>query len=87
MIACGLAEGRFKPPGNVLYRVMQDLLPAPLTYGGTDVDLITGGETSPNVTQSETFTWANPDNPNNLIVTYNDSYRCEKISTFLRKKS
>ena len=87
MIACGLAEGGSTPPGNVLSRIMQDLLPAPLTYGGTDVDLITGGETSPNVTQSETFTWANPDNPNNIIVTYNDSYRCEKISKFLRKKS
>jgi hypothetical protein len=87
MIACGLAEGGSTPPCNVLSPVMQDLLPAPLTYGGTDVDLVTGGETSPNVTQSETFTWANPDNPNNIIVTYNDSYRCKKISKLLRKKS
>ena len=32
-------------------------------YGAGDVNLITGTETSPNITQSETFTWANPDNP------------------------
>ena len=46
---------------------------APLVYGGTDVDLITGNESSPNVTQSETFTTANPDNPNQIVVAYNDS--------------
>src|SRR5262249_31869072 len=45
---------------------------APL-YGGTDVNLITGTETSPNITQSETFTWANPDNPQQVCVAYNDS--------------
>ena len=45
---------------------------APL-LGGTDVDLITGAETSPNITQSETFSTANPENPNEILVTYNDS--------------
>ena len=39
----------------------------------TDVDLITGNENSPNVTQSETFTSANPDNPDQIVVAYNDS--------------
>ena len=38
-----------------------------------DVNLITGTETSPNITQSETFTSANPDNPNQIVVAYNDS--------------
>src|SRR5439155_8095880 len=36
-------------------------------------DLITGTETFPSVTQSETYTTANPDNPNQIVVTYNDS--------------
>ena len=38
-----------------------------------DVDLITGTETFSNVTQSETYTTANPDNPNQIFVAYNDS--------------
>ena len=42
-------------------------------FGAADVNLITGTETSPNITQSETFTWANPDNPNQIVVAYNDS--------------
>src|SRR5438046_1197028 len=35
--------------------------------------VITGTETFPNVTQSETFTTANPDNPDQIVVAYNDS--------------
>ena len=46
---------------------------APLAYGGADVDLVTGTETFAHVTQSETYTLANPDNPNQVVVTYNDS--------------
>ena len=42
-------------------------------YGVTDVDLVTGTETSPNVVQSETYTAANPDDPNQIVVAYNDS--------------
>ncbi len=38
-----------------------------------DVNLVTGTETSPNVTQSETYTAVNPDNPNQIFVAYNDS--------------
>ena len=37
-----------------------------------DANLITDAENSPNITQSETFTWANPDNPNQVVVAYND---------------
>jgi hypothetical protein len=44
-----------------------------LDNGGADVDLVTGTETFPHVTQSETYTLANPDNPNQIVVTYNDS--------------
>jgi hypothetical protein len=72
MIACGAAEGGSVPNVSFLSRLWQRLF-APLVYGDTDVDLITGAETSPHVTQSETFSWANPDNPNQIVVTYNDS--------------
>jgi hypothetical protein len=43
------------------------------TYGANDVDLITGPETYPNVTQSETFSAVNPDNTQQIVVAYNDS--------------
>ena len=46
---------------------------APLAYGATDVDLVTGTETSPHIIQSETYSTANPDNPNQIVVAYNDS--------------
>ena len=46
---------------------------APLAYGGADVDLITGADSITHPTQSETYTSANPDNPNQIVVTYNDS--------------
>src|SRR5207302_814020 len=78
MIACGQTPGgstSATTPTSTLGpagRLFQKLL-APLAYGGGDVDLVTGAETSPNVTQSETFTTANPDNPNQIVVAYNDS--------------
>ena len=60
--------------GGFFQRVAQGVkkLLVPL-YGAGDVNLITGTETSPNITQSETFTWANPDNPQQIVVAYNDS--------------
>ena len=74
MIHCGMFEGRKSPSshGNAFSKLVQNLM-APLVYGGTDVDLITGAESFPNVTQSETFTTANPDDPNQVVVAYNDS--------------
>ena len=42
-------------------------------YGAGDINLINHPETSPNITQSETFTWANPDNPQQVLSCYNDS--------------
>src|SRR5437762_6466033 len=73
MIACGEAEGGSPAPGNALVKLAQKLLPVPLAYGAADVDVITGTETFPSVTQSETYTTANPDNPNQIVINYNDS--------------
>src|SRR6478672_10556898 len=75
MIACA-ADGTpgYASVGAFFQRVSQSVkkLLVPL-YGAGDVNLITGTETSPNITQSETFTWANPDNPQQVCVAYNDS--------------
>src|SRR5438132_2880118 len=74
MIACG--EGRGGTPSSAFSQLIQKLLPpplTPLTYGAGDVNLVTGAETFPNTTQSETFVTANPDNPNQIVVAYNDS--------------
>ena len=78
MIACGMA-----PAGSTsattatstlgpVGRLVQKLL-APLAYGTGDVDLVNHSETSPNITQSEKFSTVNPDNPNQIVVAYNDS--------------
>jgi len=75
MIACGEVPGvttsatsTLGPIGHFIKKLLM-----PLAFGAADKNLITGTETSPNITQSETFTWANPDNPNQVIVAYNDS--------------
>ena len=78
MIACGESQGGepeegLASPGNPFAKLAQELLPAPLAYGAADVDLVTGTETPPNIIQSETYTTANPDNPNEVIVAFNDS--------------
>src|SRR5438477_5904244 len=73
MIACGEAEGGSPAPGNALVKLAQKLLPVPLAYGAADVDLVTGTETPPHIIQSETYTTANPDNPNQIVAAYNDS--------------
>src|SRR5215470_13601663 len=72
MIACGEAQGGTPSASSALFEAIKNAL-APLAYGATDVDLVTGAETSPNVTQSETFTASNPDNPDQIVVAYNDS--------------
>src|SRR6516164_4191831 len=69
MIACGEAQGGTPSASSALSEAIKNAL-APLSYGATDVDLVTGAETSPNVTQSETFTASNPDNPNQIVVAY-----------------
>ncbi len=72
MIYCGQALGGSASSFGESYPITQQLL-APLAFGGADVDLITGPESFPNVTQSETMTTANPDNPLEVVVAYNDS--------------
>jgi hypothetical protein len=76
MIHCGEARGGADPElgrtANAFSKLVHHLM-APVTYGATDVDLVTGTETSPNITQSETFSTANPDDPNQIVVAYNDS--------------
>jgi hypothetical protein len=74
MIACGEAEGGSPSAGSAFSQFVQKLLPIPLAYGAADVDVITGTDTFPAVTQSETYTTANPDNPNQIVVNYNDSH-------------
>src|SRR6185312_16518543 len=72
MIHCGQFKGvKSSSHGDAFSKLVQNLT-APLVFGGTDVDLITGDKSFPNVTQSETFTTANPDDPNQVVVAYND---------------
>jgi hypothetical protein len=72
MIACGESPGGTATSFGAFSRLF-NAVTAPLTYGGTDVDVITGTDTITHPTQSETYTLANPDNPNQIVVTYNDS--------------
>jgi hypothetical protein len=76
MIFCGEARGGGEPEegggSNAFSRLVRKVT-APVSYGGMDVDLITGTETFPNITQSETFSTANPDDPTQVLVAYNDS--------------
>ena len=81
MIACGEIQGGSASSGTVFSRLIQTLLPAPLAYGAADVDLVTGTETPPHIIQSETYSNANPDNPNQVVVAYNDS-RCATSNNF-----
>src|SRR2546421_6217480 len=72
MIACGEATGGLASPYPAFSQLLNKLM-APLAFGGTDVDLVTGTETPPHIIQSETYTTANPDNPNQIVAAYNDS--------------
>src|SRR6266571_5263382 len=72
MIFCGEAQGGSASPDETSSRFVQKFL-QPLVYGTTDVDLITGTETYPHVTQSTTFTAGNPDNPLQIVVAYTDA--------------
>src|SRR6266404_3133238 len=73
MIFCGEAEGGKPTRGAAFSQFVNSLVPGPLAYGAGDVDLVTGTEIFPNITQSETFSTANPDNPMQVCVAYNDS--------------
>jgi hypothetical protein len=70
LIACGQAQGGESSfsPGRFIKKLF-----APAAYGGMDVDLITGAETYPQVNQSTTFSWGNPDNADQIVVAYIDT--------------
>src|SRR5438477_4253230 len=72
MIFCGHRDTDTGSSSGAFSKLVQKLM-APVSYGSADVDLITGTETFPDVTQSETYTAANPDNPDQVFVAYNDS--------------
>ena len=72
MIFCHEAEGGSASPFDESSNIIQSLL-GPLAFGTADVDLVTGTETPPHIVQSETYTAANPDNPLQVVVAYNDS--------------
>src|SRR6267378_1547554 len=84
MIFCGLSKGGSEEAefgsSGAFSRLVHNLT-SPLSYGGTDVDLVTGTETPPHIIQSETYTGANPDNPDEVLVAYNDS-RCAASNNF-----
>src|SRR5437870_5592611 len=54
MIACGRAQGGFPSVLETVHEAIQKTL-APLAYGATDKDLVTGPDVSPHITQSETY--------------------------------
>ena len=72
MIACGEATGGSASVYPAFSQLLNNV-EAPLVYGGTDVDLVTGTETPPHIIQSETYSTANPDDPNEICVAFNDS--------------
>src|SRR5436190_2901449 len=73
MIFCHEAKGGSPSPFDDSSDINQKVLAPPLAFGTSDVDLVTGPDLSPHVIQSETYTTANPDNPNQVVVAYNDS--------------
>jgi len=73
MIACGESQGGSPSSYGAFSQILYNTVTAPLAYGGADVNLITGAENISHPTQSETYTLANPNNPNQIVVTYNDS--------------
>src|SRR4029453_11295197 len=78
MVACGVEPEGKPSPAKAFSKLVKSLLPklpSPLAYGAGDVDLITSPppENFPSVTQSETYTMANRDNPNQILAAYNDS--------------
>jgi hypothetical protein len=75
MKTCGMVEpsNRKTSPAETFSHFVKSLLPRPLAYGTTDVDVVVTDGTFPAVVQSETYTTANPDDPTQVFVAYNDS--------------
>src|SRR5215470_10879148 len=80
MIACGESTGGLASSYPAFTQLLSSVT-GPAAYGGTDVDLVTGTETPPHIIQSETYSTANPDNPDEICVAFNDS-RGANISNF-----
>src|SRR5205809_5096957 len=73
MIACGESEGGSAFSYVAFSRLYQQVT-GPLTFGGTDVDLISPQtDSGTHINKSETMSAANPDNPDQIVVAYNDS--------------
>ena len=73
MIYCGESQGgSLDPDSNEAPRSFAQEILAPL-LGGTDVDVVTGTDSGTHIIQSETYAASNPDNPNEILVAYNDS--------------
>lgn len=64
LVKCGIAKGGSPNPLAVGAQV------SPFSLSGSDVNVITGEDTYPRVTQSESFVWSNG---NTIVVAYNDS--------------
>jgi hypothetical protein len=74
MKACGMSEGNhITSTTERASTFIKSLLPHPLAYGSTDVDVILPDGSFPHIVQSETYTTANPDDPTKVMVCYNDS--------------
>ena len=69
LLACGRAAGGSATAGAAGASLQQQP-PAAAALGGSDVDLITGADVFPHVTQSESFVWAHA---GTVVVNYNDS--------------
>ena len=60
-------RGRFGFTSQPLCQACPATAANPSGFGAGDVDLVTGTESPPHIIQSETFTAANPDNPNVVL--------------------
>src|SRR5207249_11221069 len=79
MIACGEPRGDSGSgsPAGAFSQFVQKLLPAPLPYGAADVDLNNPQtDSGGHITQSKTYSTANPDKRDQTVVAYHDIRLC-----------
>ncbi len=67
MVGCGYSPGGSKAGGGGAKPIAKGIGPS---YGGSDVDAVTGAEAYPNVTQAESMDWVNG---STVLINYNDS--------------
>jgi hypothetical protein len=93
LAACGRAPSR--PANDRLFTALGQLSSSPNDYGGTDVNVITGGEgASPKVTQSEVQVWSQGntvvaalDEPEHEAVLYGPRHRLRRPGRLLRHRA